>query len=255
MRLDCQLVWEVSVGLRHRVSLSWSEVQVRRRVAGDDPRTDHNNDGKGCKERKYRQRNFPGCPGGCLSAWSSVCVSGSWCCGCLVLPCVGCWVAVLGALAPSLVVGCCPCLPGSGFCAGFREKGGPLSGIPWYVGSTGASISRAYSYAGKYRVLLPLLTASTISGKASHALSAHRRGPVEEPPRAERALRGGSNFRFPAYCFVVQLRFAVSGISTILSVLSRTRLLFEKSWSHYKAILHLSFTPPLSFVCVTAHSC
>ena len=34
---------------------------------------------------------------------------------------------------------------------------GPLSGIPWYVGSTGASISRAYSYAGTYRFLLPSL--------------------------------------------------------------------------------------------------
>ena len=40
----------------HRKSLSWSEtprlsvglrVQVRRRVAGDDPRTDQNDDGKG----------------------------------------------------------------------------------------------------------------------------------------------------------------------------------------------------------------
>ena len=59
----------------------------------------------------------------CLRPWSSVCVSGSWSCGCFVLPGVGCWVAVSGALASSLVVGCCPCLPGSGFCAGFREKG------------------------------------------------------------------------------------------------------------------------------------
>ena len=40
-----------------------------------------------------------------------------------VRPGVGCWVAVSGALASSLVVVCCPCLPGSGFCAGFREKG------------------------------------------------------------------------------------------------------------------------------------
>ena len=97
----------LSVGLR---GFSWSEtprlsvglrVQVRQRVAGDGPRTDQNNDGKG----------------------SSVCVSGSWSCGCLVLPGVGCWVAVSGALASSLVVGCCPCLPSSGFCAGFREKG------------------------------------------------------------------------------------------------------------------------------------
>ena len=78
---------------------------------------------KGCKERKYRQRNFPGCPGDCLSAWSSVCVSGSWSCGCLFLPGLWCWVPVPGALAPSLVVGCCPCLPGSVSCAGFREKG------------------------------------------------------------------------------------------------------------------------------------
>ena len=124
----------LSVGLR---GLSWSEtprlsvglrVQVRQRVAGDGPRTDQNNDGKGVKRAEVPPaENFPGCPGGCLSAvcvpWSSVCVSGSWSCGCLVLPGVGCWVAVSGALASSLVVGCCPCLPGSGFCAGFREKG------------------------------------------------------------------------------------------------------------------------------------
>ena len=121
----------LSVGLR---GLSWSEtprlsvglrVQVRQRVAGDGPRTDQN---KGVKSAEVPPaENFPGCPGGCLSAvcapWSSVCVSGSWSCGCLVLPGVGCRVPVSGALASSLVLGCCPCLPGSGFCAGFREKG------------------------------------------------------------------------------------------------------------------------------------
>ena len=101
---------------------------MRQRVAGDGPRTDQNNDGKGVKRAEVPPaENFPGCPGGCLSAvcvpWSSVCVSGSWSCGCLVLPGVGCWVPVSGALASSLVVGCCPCLPGSGSCAGFREKG------------------------------------------------------------------------------------------------------------------------------------
>ena len=121
--------------------------------------------------------NFPGCPGGCLSAWSSVCVSGSWSCACLVFPCAGRWVSVSGA---SLVVGCCPGLPGSGSWAGFREKGrrpknrsrrsfaraGPFQVFPG-VGCTGASISRAYSYAGTYRGLFLLLTASSVSGKAS----------------------------------------------------------------------------------------
>ena len=83
-------------------SLSWSEtprpsvglrVQVRRRVAGDDPRTDHNNDGKGVKRAEVPPaENFPGCPGGCLSAWSSVCVSWSG---------AGRWVSVSGALFPT----------------------------------------------------------------------------------------------------------------------------------------------------------
>ena len=63
---------------------------MRRRVAGDDPRTDHNNDGKGVKRAEVPPaENFPGCPGVCLSAWSSVCVSGSWSCACLVFPGAG----------------------------------------------------------------------------------------------------------------------------------------------------------------------
>ena len=88
----------LSVGLR---GLSWSEtprlsvglrVQVRRRVAGDDPRTDQNNDGKGVKRAEVPPaENFPGCSGGCLSAWSSVYVSWSWSCACLLS------VPVLGA--------------------------------------------------------------------------------------------------------------------------------------------------------------
>ena len=122
---------------RGQQSLSWSEttrlsvglrVQVRQRVAGDGPRTDQNNDGKGVKRAEVPPaENIPGCPGGCFSAvcvpWSSVCVSGSWSCACLLS------VPVLGAgwwsrvPWPLPVVGCCPCLPGSGFCAGFREKG------------------------------------------------------------------------------------------------------------------------------------
>ena len=239
---------------RGQQSLSWSEttrlsvglrVQVRQRVAGDGPRTDQNNDGKGVKRAEVPPaENFPGCPGGCLSAvcvpWSSICVSGSWSCGCLVLPGVGCWVPVSGALASSLVVGCCPCLPGSGFCAGFREKGrrpknrsrrsfaraGLFQGFPGML----AVLERRY----RGRILTLVRTSSSIYEKRLHALLTHRRGPVEEPPRAERALRGGSQFRFPAYCFVVQLRFEVSGIPAILTVLCRTRLLFEISWGHYR---------------------
>ena len=62
---------------------------MRQRVAGDGPRTDQNNDGKGVKRAEVPPaENFPGCPGGCFSAvcvpWSSVCVSGSWSCACLL---------------------------------------------------------------------------------------------------------------------------------------------------------------------------
>ena len=71
---------------------------------------------------------------------------------------------------------------------------GPLSGIPWYVGSTGASISRAYSYAG-ISCFTPPSQLRRFLTKCLHVLSTHRRGPVEEPPRAERALRGGLRFR------------------------------------------------------------
>ena len=77
-------------GLR---GLSWSEtrrlsvglrVQVRQRVAGDGPRNDQNNDGKGVKRAEVPPaENFPGCPGGCLSA--AVCV----------------WVLVLWLFVPS----------------------------------------------------------------------------------------------------------------------------------------------------------
>ena len=75
--------------------------QVRPRVAGDDPRTYHNNDGKGVKRAEVPPaEKFPGCPGGCLSAWSSVCVSGSWSCAGLVFPGPGRWVSVSGALFP-----------------------------------------------------------------------------------------------------------------------------------------------------------
>ena len=59
---------------RGQQSLSWSEtqrlsvglrVQVRQRVAGDGPRTDQNNDGKGVKRAEVPPaENFPGCPGG-----------------------------------------------------------------------------------------------------------------------------------------------------------------------------------------------
>ena len=87
----------LSVGLR---GLSWSEtprlsvglrVQVRRRVAGDDPRTDQNNDGKGVKRAEVPPAKLSWLPGGCFSVWSSVCVSGSWSCTCLLS------VPVLGA--------------------------------------------------------------------------------------------------------------------------------------------------------------
>ena len=161
---------------RGQQSLTWSEtprlsvglrVQVRRRVAGDDPRTNHNNDGKGVKRVEVAPaENFPGCPGGCLSAWSSVCVSGSWSCACLVFPGgalglgLGCPLPLWLAASPVFLV--------SGSCAGCREKGrrpknrsrrsfaraGPFQVSPacWQYWSV---ISRAYSYAGTYRGFFP----------------------------------------------------------------------------------------------------
>ena len=179
-------------------SLSWSEtprlsvglrVQVRRRVAGDDPRTDHNNDGKG---------------GGCLSVWSSVCVSGSWSCACLVFPGAGRWVSV-SVLASSLVVGCCPCLPGSGSCAGFREKGrrpknrsrrsfaraGPFQVFPGML----AVLERRYRdriLTLVHRGLFPLLTASSVSGKASP----HAFNPPAGASGRTSTCRAGSPWRF-----------------------------------------------------------
>ena len=64
-----------------------------------------------------------------VAGWLSFCLVVRLCVWFLVLCLfalrhrVGCWVVVSGALVSSLVVGCCPCLPGSSFCAGFREKG------------------------------------------------------------------------------------------------------------------------------------
>ena len=194
---------------------------MRQRVAGDGPRTDQNNDGKGVKRAEVPPvENFPGCPGGCLSAvcvpWSSVRVSGSWSCACLVLPGVGCWVAVAGALASSLVVGCCPCLPGSGFCAGFREKGrrpknrsrrsfarvGLFQVFPGIL----AVLERRY----RGRILTLVHICGFFLPKRLNTLSTHRRGPVEEPPRAEHSQW---RFTFPSmslsrlcfcfYCVVV----------------------------------------------------
>ena len=79
-------------------SLSWSEtprlsvglrVQVRRRVAGDDPRTDHNNDGKGVKSAEVPPAKLSRLPGWLFFCWSSVCVSGSWSCAGGGLGCPG----------------------------------------------------------------------------------------------------------------------------------------------------------------------
>ena len=148
---------------------------------------------------------------------------------------------VLGAgwrsrVPSSLVVGWCPCLPGSGFCAAFREKGrrpknrsrhsfasaGPFQVFPGMF----AVLERRYRGG-----LLPFLTASSISDKASpHAFN---------PPAGAGGRHSGLSVEAPCsasqrICFVVQLSFEVSGIPTILTVLSRTRLLFEKSWGHYR---------------------
>ena len=107
--MSCRLVTRPSRGMHRNPSQVLSarclsvglRVRVRRRVAGDDPRTDHNNDGKGVKRAEVPPaENFPGCPGVCLSAWSSVCVSGSWSCACLVFPGAGRWVSVSGAVFP-----------------------------------------------------------------------------------------------------------------------------------------------------------
>ena len=62
----------------------------------------------GVKSGSTASETFLVCPGGCLSAWSSVCVSGSRSCGCLFLPGLGCWVLVPGALAPPSPVAAAP---------------------------------------------------------------------------------------------------------------------------------------------------
>ena len=120
-------------------------------------------------------------------------------------PGVGCRVVVSGALASSLVVGCCPCLPGSGSCAGFREKGRrpknrsrrsfARAGLFQVFPGMLAVLERRYR--GRILTLVHIVVYSPSSqlrrflAKRLHALSTHLRGPVEEPPRAERALRGG----------------------------------------------------------------
>ena len=187
---------------------------MRQRVAGDGPRTDQNNDGKEVKRAEVPPvENFPGCPGGCLSAvcvpWSSVRVSGSWSCACLVLPGVGCWVAVAGALASSLVVGCCPCLPGSGFCAGFREKGRrpknrsrrSFARVGLFQVFPGILAVLECRYRGRILTLVHIVVYSPSSQlrrflpKRLNTLSTHRRGPVEEPPPAEHSQW---RFTFPS---------------------------------------------------------
>ena len=55
--------------------------------------------------------------------------------------------------------------------------------------------------------------------KCLHVLSTHRRGPVEEPPRAERALRGGSRFLqfLSRLCFWLPLWRPVSHFTGMIS--------------------------------------
>ena len=176
---------------RGQQSLSWSEtprlsvglrVQVRRRVAGDDPRTDHNNDGKGGeKSGSSASRKLSW-----LSRWLSFCVVVRLCVWVLVLCLFGlswCWELGVGLGCPfPLWLAAAPVFLVPAPVLVFREKGrrpknrsrrsfaraGPFQVIPGMFGSTGASISRAYSFAGTYRGLfLLLLTASSLSGKAS----------------------------------------------------------------------------------------
>ena len=167
--------------------------------------------------------NFPGCPGGCLSAvcvpWSSVCVSGLaavW-----SFPVLG-WVPVSGALSSSLVVSYCSCLPGSGSCAGFCEKGRRPKGRS----------RRSFARAGLFQVFLGVLADWSVDiegvflcwyiswfyspssqlrrflAKRLHAISTHRRGPVEEPPRAERvSLVSAFCFHCDVPCPTLQVCF------------------------------------------------
>ena len=146
---------------------------------------------------------------------------------CLGLGLVLVWsFPVLGAgcrsrVPSSLVVGCCPCLPGSGSCAGFREKGrrpknrsrrsfaraGPFQVFPGML----AVLERRYR--GRILTLVHIVVYSPSSqlrrflARRLHTLSTHRRGPVEEPPRAERALRGGLRFLqcLSRLCFLLPL--------------------------------------------------
>ena len=67
-------------------------------------------------------------------------------------------------------------------------------GIPWYVGCTGASVSWWFTPSSlQFRRFLT---------KRLHTLSTHRRGPVQEPPRAQRALCGGLRF-LHCLCFLL----------------------------------------------------
>ena len=173
---------------------------MRQRVAGDGPRTDQNNDGKEVKRAEVPPiENFPGCPGGCFSAvcvpWSSVRVSGS-----LVLCLFGpsrCWVlgggrGGLGLFPRGWLL---PLSPGSGFCAGFREKGRrpknrsrrSFARVGLFQVFPGVLAVLERRYRGRILTLVHIVVYSPFSQlrrflpKRLNTLSTHRRGPVEEP--------------------------------------------------------------------------
>ena len=85
------------------------------------------------------------------------------------------------------------------FCAGFRKKGRrpknrsrcsfARAGLFQVFPGMLAVLERRYQ-----GCILTLVQLRRFLAKRFRALSTHRRGPVEEPPRAERALRGGLRF-------------------------------------------------------------
>ena len=194
---------------------------MRQRVAGDGPRTDQNNDGKGVK----RDGSTAGGKLSRLPWWLPFCCLRPLVVGlCVWVPVLRlfgpsrCWVPGGGLGCPGLFalwLAADPCPPGSGFCAGFREKGQrPKNRSRRYFARAGlfqvfpgmlAVLVRRYR--GRILTLVhmvglfSLLISSSIYEKRLHALSNYRRGPVEENPRAERALRGGSKFHFPSVLF------------------------------------------------------
>ena len=92
-----------------------------------------------------------------------------------------------------------------------------------------------------------------------HALSTHRRGPVEEPPRAERALRGGLRFLqcLSRLCFLLPLwrplshftgMFSprtISEVAKSLNVRVPSPFLLLSPWSKFSQVFAEKYAVPI----------